>query len=97
MQPKKYKETPDLFRARLDQILDRSHPLFVLANQIDWSVFDTKFGPTYIEDKGRPGKPTRLMVGLHYLKHTFDESDESVLDRFIENAYWPLLSKIENS
>ena len=60
MQPKKHKETPDLFRARLDQILDRSHPLFVLSNQIDWSVFDTKFGPTYVEDKGRPGKPAPL-------------------------------------
>ena len=88
MQPKKHYENPDLFRARLDQILDRGHALFVLANQIDWSVFDNKFGPTYVENKGRPGKPTRLMVGLHYLKHSFDESDESVLDRFLENPYW---------
>lgn len=88
MQPKKHYETPDLFRARLDQILDRSHALFILANQIDWSVFDNEFGSTYVEDKGRPGKPTRLMVGLHYLKHTFSESDESVIDRFIENPYW---------
>ncbi len=77
----------DLFRARLDQILDRSHPLFTLANQIDWSVFDKEFGSLYSE-KGRPGKPTRLMVGLHYLKHAFDESDESVVDRLLENAYW---------
>ena len=88
MQPKKQHEMPDLFRTRLDQILDRSHPLYILANQIDWSIFDSKFGSTYIEDKGRPGKPTRLMVGLHYLKHTFNESDESVLDRFLENPYW---------
>jgi IS5 family transposase len=88
MQPKKQLERPDLFRARLDQILDRTHPLYILANQIAWSVFDDKFGSTYIENKGRPGKPTRLMVGLHYLKHTFNESDESVLDRFLENPYW---------
>jgi len=32
--------------------------------------------------------PTRLMVGLHYLKAAFAESDESVVDRFIENPYW---------
>ena len=28
------------------------------------------------------------MVGLHYLKHAFDESDESVCDRWVENPYW---------
>ena len=28
------------------------------------------------------------MVTLHYLKHTFDESDESVVERFLENPYW---------
>jgi len=88
MQPKKQYEDPDLFRARLDQILDRTHALFLLSNQIDWSVFDEKFGPTYIDNKGRPGKPTRLMVGLLYLKSTFDESDESVVERLLENPYW---------
>ena len=28
------------------------------------------------------------MVSLHYLKNAFDESDESVVDRFLENPYW---------
>lgn len=78
----------DLFRSRLDQILNRKHPLFQLANQIDWSVFDQEFGPLFVENVGRPGLSTRLVVGLHYLKHTFNESDESVVDRFLENAYW---------
>ena len=77
----------DLFRARLDQILNREHPLFVLASQIDWTVFDKKFGALYSE-KGRPGKPTRLMVGLHYLKYAYDESDESVVARLLVNGYW---------
>jgi hypothetical protein len=71
MKPKMpQQDQADLFRSRLDQILDRQHPLFVLANQIAWSVFDKKFGSLYAE-KGRPAKPTRLMVGLHYLKHAF--------------------------
>jgi IS5 family transposase len=39
MKPKKpQQDQADLFHSRLDQILDRQHPLFVLANQIDWSV-----------------------------------------------------------
>jgi IS5 family transposase len=88
MKPKKpQQDQADLFRSRLDQILDRQHPLFVLGNQIDWSVFDKKFGSLYAE-KGRPAKPTRLMVGLHYLKHAFSESDESVVARLLENPYW---------
>jgi IS5 family transposase len=36
-------------------------------------------------------KPTRLLVGLHYLKHAFDESDESVVARLLENPYWQYL------
>ncbi len=28
------------------------------------------------------------MVGLHYLLHLFDESDESVVATFVENPYW---------
>lgn len=88
MKPKKtQQDQSDLFRSRLDQILNRQHPLFILANQIDWSIFDKKFGSLYSE-KGRPGKPTRLLVGLHYLKHAFDESDESIVERLLENGYW---------
>lgn len=37
---------------------------------------------------GAPAKAIRLMVGLHYLKHTSKESDESLLDRWVENPYW---------
>jgi len=88
MLPIKQYEEPDLFRSRLDQILNHNHSLFILANQIDWSVFEKRFGTTYVEDKGRPGCSIRLMVGLHYLKYTFDQSDESVLEMFLENPYW---------
>jgi IS5 family transposase len=88
MQPKKTRENPDLFRLRLDQFIDMKHELVILANKIDWPAFETKFGAYYIDKKGRPGTPTRLMVGLHYLKYAFDESDESVVYRFIENPYW---------
>jgi len=28
------------------------------------------------------------MVGLHYLKHTFDKSDEAVVNCWVENPYW---------
>ena len=88
MQPKKQSESPDLFRNRLDQIVNMKHELILLAQQIDWSYFEKKFGSYYVEMKGRPGKPIRLMVGLHYLKQAFDESDGSVLYGFLQSPYW---------
>jgi len=54
------KNEHDLFRSRLDQILNDKHPLYRLANAIDWSYFDKELGSTYVDKKGRPGKPTRL-------------------------------------
>lgn len=88
MRPKKQHENADLFRSRLDQIIDHRHPLYQLATQIEWSYFEEKFGETYVENVGSPGKPIRLLVGLHYLKYTFSESDESLIERLIENPYW---------
>jgi len=88
MQPKKQYESPDLFRSRLDQILNMKHELILLADRIDWTYFEKEFGKFYVEKKGRPGKPIRLMVGLHYLKQAFDVSDEAVVSGFLENPYW---------
>ena len=78
----------DMFRSRLDNILNRRHPLFVLAGKIDWTFFEKEFGVLYVERIGRPGLPIRLLVGLHYLKHMYRESDESVVEKFLENPYW---------
>jgi len=73
---------------RLSLIVSHEHPLSRLAEAIDWARFESEFGLLYAEDVGRPGLPTRLMVGLHYLKYLFDESDESVIEKFVENPYW---------
>jgi IS5 family transposase len=89
MQPKKSSSQRELFLgAELTAILNDRHPLFILANKIDWSQFDKAIDACYAADMGRPGMSTRLMVGLLYLKHAFDESDESVLERWLENPYW---------
>ncbi len=91
MQPKTLSEEQaqaELFRSRLDPILNRNHPLFRLASRIDWDVLESQFGALYSSGMGRPGLPTRLLVGLHYLKHAYDESDESAVERFLENPYW---------
>ena len=56
MRPKKHEATRevDLFRARLDQIINMKHELVQLAGQIDWAWLDGEIAPLY-SDKGRPG------------------------------------------
>jgi len=63
----------DLFRSHLSQMLNRNHLLYVLGDQMDWSIFEQEFGSLYVENVGRPGLPIRLVVGLHYLKYAFNE------------------------
>jgi len=59
-----------------------------MENRIDWKRFDVAFDNLFAQEKGRPALPTRLIVGLHYLKHAFNESDESVVARLLENPCW---------
>ncbi len=96
MKPKKQFEHPDLFRSRLDQILNTKHPLVVLAEQMDWSSLEQQYVGLYDPAWGRPAKSIRLMVGLHYLKHAFNQSDESVVARFLENPYWQYFCGLEH-
>ncbi len=88
MQPSKQSRGGgDFFRERLDAIIDLRHPLVRLAGLVPWRDFDETFGRFY-KPVGRAAKPTRLMVGLHYLKHTYDLSDEETVARWVENPYW---------
>jgi len=89
MKPKpRPRDAYELFQAHFDQILNPDHELIQLAKKIDWSRFEVSFADTYCEDFGAPAKAMRLMVGLHYLKYTFNESDESTVARWVENPYW---------
>ena len=90
MRPKSSNQTPqgDLFRSRLENILNRNHELYRLAELIRWEDFDEEFGVLYAEKKGRPGIPIRLLVGLTYLGHAYGLSDEEVVRRWPENPYY---------
>ena len=52
----------DLFRAQFEQLLNHDHPLFQLANTIDWKRFDVAFADCYCPDVGAPAKAIRLLV-----------------------------------
>jgi transposase, IS5 family len=90
MRPRERRESgvQDLFRSRLDQIIDMDHALAKLARAIDWRFLEAKFGAVYEDGVGRPPLPTRLMAGLAILKHTYNLSDEVVCELWIENPYY---------
>jgi transposase, IS5 family len=90
MRPRERRERgeQDLFRSRLDQIIDLDHALAKLARTIDWRFLEEKFGAVYQDGPGRPPLPTRLMAGLAILKHTYDLSDEGVCELWVENPYY---------
>ena len=111
--------TEDLFRTRLDGMIDLRHPLAILATRMPWDVIEAAlapvlahkdragravegadlFGPTVsvagagVSPAGRPRLPVRLMVSLLYLKHAFNESDESLVERWSENVYWQFFQR----
>lgn len=78
----------DMFRTELASIINLEHPLALLAGRIDWGWFERELGASFCPDNGAPAKPVRLMVGLHYLKHVYNLSDEQTVARWVENPYW---------
>jgi transposase, IS5 family len=90
MKPRERRETgeQDLFRSRLDQIIDMRHPLVRLARETDWTFLEGTFGEAYEDGPGQPPLPTRLMAGLMILKYTHNLSDEALCERWVENPYY---------
>lgn len=72
----------------LEDSLNKKHPLYILANKVDWQMFEREFSVLYCHDNGCPAKPIRLMVGLLILKHVRDLSDESIVEQWAENNYY---------
>ena len=77
-----------LYKPFLKEIVWLNHPLVKLADAIEWDSFHDEMIPAFSVDKGRISLPVRLMVGLHYLKYTYDLSDEVVLEEWFQNPYW---------
>lgn len=83
-----------LMYSTLGDMLNNRHPLFQLANTINWTLFEESFSKLYSK-KGRPCKPIRLMCGLLILKHLRNVSDESIVEQWSENAYYQYFCGME--
>ena len=92
MLSKKKPSTSQLgFYSTFEEQLSHRHPLYILANKVDWKGFEEAFKKHY-SDEGRPAKPIRLMVSLLMLKHIRNLSDESVVEQWMENVYYQYFS-----
>ena len=67
MRPKERRDSGqnDMFRARLDQIVDMCHPLAKLAATIDWRFLEERFGTVYSDKPGQPPLPPRQIGRAH--------------------------------
>lgn len=81
----------DLFRSRLDQIINMQHELVRLAGEIDWAWIDGELADLFSAN-GRPAVPTRFMVGLLFLKHIYGLSDEGVCERWVHDPYFQIFT-----
>ncbi|MDH2235036.1 transposase, partial [Pigmentiphaga sp. GD03639] len=81
-------QTAELFRPRLDEQINMQHPLVRLAALIDWAEIERTFALSFTSGRGRPALAPRLVAGLLYLQHTFNASDEAVVNTWVENPYW---------
>jgi hypothetical protein len=93
MRPRERQETgeQDLFRSRLDRIIDLTHALVKLSRAIDWRFLETQFGSVYSDGPGCPPLPTQLMAGLALLKHMYDLSDEACRTPNSPNSLYALI------
>jgi len=80
----------ELFRTRLENIIDPRHELVKLASLVDWDGLANDLSHFYCADNGRPGGSVRLMTGLCFLKDMKGLSDEEVCYVWRENPYFQL-------
>lgn len=79
MRPKKREKSSsdDLFRARLDQIINMRHEMVRLADDLDWDWLNDQVEELFSQ-AGRPATEARFMIGLLLLKHTYALSDVAI-------------------
>jgi len=80
------------FYSTFEEQLNHHHPLYLLANQINWQQFEDAFAKHYSQTMGAPAKPIRLMVSLLILKQLRNLSDESVVEQWSENVFYQYFS-----
>jgi transposase, IS5 family len=78
----------EMFKVPLKHFINQGHELVLLSRKINWEQLESELSVYYCEDNGRPNIPIRTIAGIVLLKRIYDQSDESILHRWVENPYW---------
>jgi len=81
----------DLFtddRPLLASFIDLKHPLVLLADQIEWHIFDAYWSQQFSTAGGPHASSGRLVAGLLMLKHQESVSDERLIEAWVSNPYY---------
>jgi transposase, IS5 family len=81
----------NLLKQHLENLINPNHPLCNLAKRIPWDDLEKHFG-SHCHHSGRPAKPIRLIISLLILKQLHDLSDETIVERWVENPYFQYFS-----
>jgi IS5 family transposase len=81
----------NLLPQRLEDLVNPGHPLCKLSKRIPWDEIEEHFSDLY-HHSGRPAKPIRRMMSLLILKQLYNLSDESIVERWVENPYYQFFS-----
>jgi len=85
----------DLFRSELKSIINLQHELCLLSEKINWKKFEEDFAGYFPAKVGNPALPSRLVLGVFYLKYAHKLSDEEAVARWTENPYWQYFCGLE--
>jgi IS5 family transposase len=64
MKHRNAQQTFEIFKVRLTEIINKTHPLVKLAETINWKNLEEQLAKNYSERMGALGKEIRLMGGL---------------------------------
>jgi IS5 family transposase len=77
----------ELFRPRLEDLINPNHELALLSKSIDWQYFEQEF-KKYYSAKGAPSVPIRMMVGCLLLKHLYNLGDDRIPEYWVRDVYF---------
>jgi IS5 family transposase len=77
----------ELFRPHMEEFIDPSHELVLLAKDIDWGYFEKEFA-SYYSTRGTASVPIRRMVGCLILKQLYNHGDETLAKEWVMNPYY---------
>jgi len=71
----------EIFRTRLEDLLNPNHELALLARRIDWNYFEKEFKSYYYSDKGAPSC-------CLLLKHLYNLGDDRLPEYWVRDVYF---------